>query len=92
MQRSSAPPEQLRSSFKPSLLRYTKHTTVKLAMYLIPLRKSAWRKRSMRCYFSLRQLIEARFSTVLDSIWMSKPLRSRYFSIITWPVPSRDTP
>ena len=43
-------------------------------------------------YFSLRQFTEARFSTVLDSIWMSKPLRSRYFSIITWPVPSSDTP
>lgn len=43
-------------------------------------------------YFSLRQLTEPRFSTVLDSISMSKPLRSRYLSVITWPVPSSDTP
>ena len=43
-------------------------------------------------YFSVRQFTEARFSTVLDSIWMSKPLRSRYFSISTWPVPSNETP
>ena len=43
-------------------------------------------------HFSFRQLTEPRFSTVLDSISMSKPLRSRYFSVITWPVPSSDTP
>ena len=43
-------------------------------------------------YFSLRLFTDARFSTVLDSISMSKPRRSRYFSVSTWPVPSRDTP
>ena len=43
-------------------------------------------------YFSFRQFTEPRFSTVLDSISMSKPLRSRYFRVITWPVPSRETP
>ena len=43
-------------------------------------------------YFSLRQFAEARFSIVPDSISMSKPLRSRYFSVSTWPVPSSDTP
>ena len=43
-------------------------------------------------YFSFRQFTDPRFSTVLDSISMSKPLRSRYFKVITWPVPSRDTP
>jgi hypothetical protein len=43
-------------------------------------------------YFSLRQFTEPRFSTVLDSISMSKPLRSRYFNVTTWPVPSSETP
>jgi len=45
-----------------------------------------------RGYFSLRQLIEPRFSIVLDSTSMSKPRPSRYFSVSTWPVPSSDTP
>ena len=43
-------------------------------------------------YFSLRQFTEPRFSTLEDSIWMSKPLRSRYLSMTTWPVPSSETP
>lgn len=43
-------------------------------------------------YFSLRQLTEPRFSTVLDSISTSKPFRSRYFSVSTWPLPISETP
>ncbi|MFD0320402.1 hypothetical protein [Lysobacter gummosus] len=39
--------------------------------------------RGGQAYFSLRQLIEARFSNVLDSISISKPLRSRYFKVST---------
>lgn len=45
-----------------------------------------------RLYFSLRQLMEPRFSTVLDSTSMSKPRRSRYFRVITEPLPTSDTP
>lgn len=43
-------------------------------------------------YRSLRQFTEPRVSTVLDSISRSKPLRSRYFRISTWPLPTIDTP
>ncbi len=43
-------------------------------------------------YFSRRQLIEPRFSTVLDSTSTSNPRRSRYFSVITEPAPTSDTP
>src|SRR3546814_6967442 len=43
-------------------------------------------------YFSFRQLIDPRFSTLLDSISMSKPRSSRYLSVSTWPVPSSETP
>ena len=43
-------------------------------------------------YFSFRQLSEPRFSTVLDSISMSKPRRSRYFSVSTEPLPTSETP
>ncbi len=43
-------------------------------------------------YFSLRQLIEPRLSIVLDSISMSKPLRSRYFRVTAEPEPTIDTP
>src|SRR3546814_11463982 len=45
-----------------------------------------------RPYFSLRQLIDPRFSTLLDSTSMSKPRSSRFLHVSTWQVPSRETP
>ncbi len=41
---------------------------------------------------SVRQFTEPLFSTVLDSMVMSKPRRNRYFNVSTWPVPSSETP
>lgn len=43
-------------------------------------------------YFSLRQLSDPRVSTVEDSISALKPLRIRYLSVTTEPLPTIDTP
>ena len=45
-----------------------------------------------RFHFSLRQLIDAAVSTLPDSTATSRPRRSRYLSITSWPVPTSDTP
>lgn len=43
-------------------------------------------------YFSFRQFNDPRVSMVEDSTSALKPLRSRYFSVTTEPLPTIDTP